>query len=47
MDMITEPITGFLEKTNYIYLMELLVIAAITVLLLFIFHQLGLLHREK
>jgi hypothetical protein len=47
MDAILNPIKGFIEKTNYVYLVELIVIAAVVVLLLFVFYQLGLLKKEK
>ena len=40
-------ITGLLEKTNYVYLIEVIVIVCILVILLFVFHQLGLLKKDK
>lgn len=38
---------GLLEKTNYVYLVEVFVILCIVVILLFVFHQLGLLKKDK
>lgn len=40
-------ITGLIEKTNYVYLVEIIVIVCIVLILLFIFHQLGLLKKDK
>jgi hypothetical protein len=40
-------ITGFFEKLNYVYRIELLVIISIVLVLLFIFNALGLLKKVK
>lgn len=40
-------ITGLLEKLNYVYRIELLVIISIVLVLLFIFNALGLLKKPK
>lgn len=47
MDFIISPIRGFFANTNYVYLVELVVIFAIIVLLLFIFNALGLIKKPK
>jgi hypothetical protein len=47
MDFITAPITQLLEGVNYIYLVEIIIIAAIAVLLLFILYKLGLFRKER
>lgn len=40
-------ITDFIQKTNYVYLVEMIVIVAIVVFLLYVFHQLGIFNKEK
>lgn len=40
-------ITGFFRDMNYIYVIEVIVILGMITLLLFIFHSLGLLKKEK
>ena len=40
-------ITGLIEKLNYVYRIELLIIISIVLVLLFIFNALGLLKKPK
>jgi hypothetical protein len=40
-------ITGLIEKLNYVYRIELLIIISIVLVLLFVFNALGLLKKAK
>jgi hypothetical protein len=47
MDQILDPITGFLDSVNYVYIVEILVILSIILVLVYIFHSLGIFRKEK
>lgn len=47
MEPLIRPIRGFVQSTNYIYLIEMIVIVAILSLLGFIFYQLGLFKKNE
>lgn len=47
MEPLIRPIRNLIANTNYVYLVELLVILSIIALLLFVFNALGLLKKTK